>query len=440
MSIAKLPVQGPEDLLSYIPHALGYWPEESLVCVTLGRSRVGATLRLDLPRARSRAALASYARQAASYLRSDGSADGVLAAVFTAEAWARGAAPPHRRLLDALTGALADAGLPIRDAWYLGPAAWRNYDCEDAECCPWPGRPLEDITGSRLSAELVYRGSSYEPDAAAAARTGSRALPADEAGRVAAAAAEYRKQIGTGWAEEQQFSAALLVWESLLGRTLPEPNASAVPDTATAGFLLASLDSVAVRDTVLVQAATGLLAAAAGARGCGLPGGPARAAEAVLPAGFAGPAPGADAPGGQAATGPVPGAVPGSAPGSSAGERKTGGKRQEQRPAALAAQYGAVLVGESLVRPDWERLERADRLLALLASCPGTDGRAAALTMRSWIEWCRGRGSRADALLAEALQAAPGYRLAVLLRELLSTGHLCAWARDRELAWQRASG
>jgi hypothetical protein len=38
------------DLISLIGHSLGYWPHESLVCISLQTNRMGATLRLDLPR------------------------------------------------------------------------------------------------------------------------------------------------------------------------------------------------------------------------------------------------------------------------------------------------------------------------------------------------------------------------------------------------------
>ncbi|BCW05983.1 DUF4192 family protein [Arthrobacter sp. NtRootA1] len=44
-----LTVKDPADLLSFIGHTLGFWPQESLVCITLDKDKVGATLRIDLP-------------------------------------------------------------------------------------------------------------------------------------------------------------------------------------------------------------------------------------------------------------------------------------------------------------------------------------------------------------------------------------------------------
>ena len=44
-----LRITGPEDILGFIPHSFGYWPENSLVAMTMQGKRLGATLRVDLP-------------------------------------------------------------------------------------------------------------------------------------------------------------------------------------------------------------------------------------------------------------------------------------------------------------------------------------------------------------------------------------------------------
>ncbi|MDF2050720.1 DUF4192 family protein [Arthrobacter sp. Cr_A7] len=46
----KLTITTPSDVLSFIGHTLGFWPQESLVCITLDENSIGATLRIDLPR------------------------------------------------------------------------------------------------------------------------------------------------------------------------------------------------------------------------------------------------------------------------------------------------------------------------------------------------------------------------------------------------------
>ncbi|MFD5277614.1 DUF4192 family protein [Pseudarthrobacter sp. NPDC058362] len=46
----KLAIKTPPDVLSFIGHTLGFWPKESLVCITLNENSISATLRIDMPR------------------------------------------------------------------------------------------------------------------------------------------------------------------------------------------------------------------------------------------------------------------------------------------------------------------------------------------------------------------------------------------------------
>ncbi|WP_230011839.1 DUF4192 family protein, partial [Microbacterium sp. Bi128] len=162
-----LRITGPEDILGFIPHSLGYWPEDSLVAMTLQGKRLGATLRVDLPvpggGSGRRDMLAGFARNVVAYLQADDAADGSLLAFFTdAEAGAdtqtdsAGDGHAWADLLKELELALEAAGLPVRDAWIIGTEFWRNADCSDPECCGMPGRPVEQIRNSRLNAEMVY--------------------------------------------------------------------------------------------------------------------------------------------------------------------------------------------------------------------------------------------------------------------------------------------
>jgi hypothetical protein len=77
-----LTIKTPADVLSFVGHTLGFWPHESLVCITLDANRVGATLRVDLP---NREGGLGYARTVADYLAHDAGAASVLFAVCTSE-------------------------------------------------------------------------------------------------------------------------------------------------------------------------------------------------------------------------------------------------------------------------------------------------------------------------------------------------------------------
>ncbi|MDR6416880.1 DUF4192 family protein [Pseudarthrobacter sulfonivorans] len=69
------------DLVSLIGHSLGYWPHESLVCISLQNNRMGATLRLDLPTTPDHAHM--YARKVGGCLSSDKDATAAVLANFT---------------------------------------------------------------------------------------------------------------------------------------------------------------------------------------------------------------------------------------------------------------------------------------------------------------------------------------------------------------------
>lgn len=458
---ARVSFKTPEDVLGYIPHGLGYWPAESLVVITMEGTRFGATLRLDLPVAgmdTGRRPARSFAQAVAEYLAADASADGSLMALYTLRPWAHPARPPLGNVVKTLSAVLSDAGKPIRDGWLIGGDHWRNYFCSDTSCCPWPGYPNSRITESSANAEMVYRGSSYAlslKDAvelavpAAAGRNGPLPNP-----QVAAESEKYRILLGSSWLNEAQFGAALGVWRRAIGSGPPV----GVTDDAAAGYLLASLDCKSIRDAVIVLASVAHRVALDGARGHGLLHRDPDAADPVTPVGFvdtADPGPGRPS---LAAVRPVPcGPAPESlakilpvslskpANGKPATVNRVTGKPVDGNPvggkaylAEAANEFGRILIGDSDAEPDWRTLDNAYQLLSQLLKVSDAGASPALLTILAWMEWARGRGSRADAFLERCLDIAPDYQLAVLLRQLLSRGYLNSWARRRRQAWHPA--
>lgn len=400
-----LTVRSPEDILGFIPHSLGYWPSSSLVAMTLQGTRLGATLRLDLPGPDVLANPAGFADTVRRYLEADKDADGALLAIFTSNG---GTAGPfgYAKLLCGLQSALDGAGMPVRDAWYVGDEYWRDAYCLDPACCPLPGRPVQQIRDSALNAEMVFRGSSVGPKPeerpAATVPVSSLHLTA-----VREAEAAWSAQLDLRRASRPQFDAILALWAALLKRPQGQPW---LPDAERDGFLRASLLVPAWRDAVLMMAAAGRRAAEAGARqfdifrdDCLL--------EPVLPQeGLLGP--------------------------DVAGEALPCGTPDQGQPDARIPGYGDVLMGVKPAVPDWESLNALDLVLDQLAASGGPAA-AASLTGRGWIAWCRGRGSYSAAYLKQALEEEPGYRLAGLLLEVVRRGTICGWAARREAAWQK---
>lgn len=440
-----LKISGPEDILGFIPHSLGYWPANSVVAMTMQGPRLGATLRVDLPEPGRyrRPALASFARAVAGYLEADRDADGSLLAIFTGQPAGepRDRAPDRvtgsvpgsvtDRALDRLVGELESAldavGLPVRDAWVVGERYWRNAHCQDPACCAPPGRPVDEIRDSVLNAELVFRGSRVGAAPGTAAPGG---LPEEARPEVLAAERRWEREFSGRARGRAQLNAVLDVW----GRVLGPAGTGRLPD-GLAGYLRASLCVAAWRDAVLVMAAAGRAAAIAGMEDFGLldgrPGRPRGAAPLPDFEDFAAPVPS------RAAAGVRRTPAPGSAPAGPAVAVPCSGDVPGVPGGGAVPGYGEVLLGLEPEIPDWARLGGLDRILQQLANSGGGEARAAALTARGWIEWCRGRGSYAAALYGEAAVEQPGYRLAELLGELARRGTLCGWAARKESAWQK---
>lgn len=395
-----LTINGPEDILGFIPHSLGYWPADSLVAVTMQGKRLGATLRVDLPRPDGLRNPGDFARMVGDYLQADDSADGTLLMFFTNDGWLD-SDDGYRPLLAALEAALGSAAMPVRDAWYVGDTHWRNVYCTDPGCCPLPGRSVDEIRDSRLNAEMVFRGSSVgapPADRLGGERTGEAG---HEDPSVVAAEHRWLAEFSCRRGSRQQFEGVLDIWQHAL---------QAVPGTGLAAalkaFLRASLCVPAWRDAVLVMTAAGRAAAARGAEEFGI-----FDDVSVLPS-----------------VRPSVGDMP------QKGTENGSSRRLDDGP---VAGYGEALLGLSPIVPDWAGMKRLEQVLLQLSWAGGGEATAAALTARGWIEWCRGRGSFADALLNQALVEQNGYRLAELMSEVVGRGTICGWAGRREAAWQK---
>ncbi|MFP5313641.1 MAG: DUF4192 family protein, partial [Actinomycetes bacterium] len=426
----RLTVRAPEDILGYIPHSLGYWPASSLVAMTLHGTRLGATLRLDLPGPETGTDSATYARAVRRYLESDQEADGALLAVFTTDA-AIIPPLPCGHLLAAVQKALDQAGMPVRSAWLVGGKYWRDASCTDAGCCPFPGRPVQEIKDSMLNAEMVYRGSSVGP----APGTGSAPAPAVPGTHLAAVL-----EAQDGWEEKLAgqsrsragFNSVLDFWEVLLAGSAAWPW---TPDAGRDAFLRATLLCPTWRDAVMVMAAAGRDAAEAGAEQFGVLDDDG-ADAAGMPLGQLPLLPPPLAPAGQRRATRATGTATGkstsaavrklhperrrnqdAAQGGGQGGTRRAGQGSGQRPdrhirrlrGRTPAGYGEVMMGVAPDVPDWAGLDNLDRILAELA-VPGGPAAAAPLTLRGWVAWCRGRGSYAADYFRQALEADPEYR------------------------------
>jgi hypothetical protein len=164
-------ISDPGEIAASLPALLGFRPRESVVLISLsGGRRVGLTVRGDLPPPEGEAgAVAELART----VRTDGPGAVLLVVVSEApdvperaggRAGDGGAAGlPHRGVVHQLVVALAEDGVPVREALLVRAGRWWSYECPRACCAPGAGTPLPDGV-SVLEAASVATGVVIERD------------------------------------------------------------------------------------------------------------------------------------------------------------------------------------------------------------------------------------------------------------------------------------
>ena len=236
MIMEKLTITTPSDVLSFIGHTLGFWPQESLVCITLNENSIGATLRIDLPRQPGQEL--PYARTVAHYLTSDTAATAILFAVYTSESTQPGQTrrPYGAGTIAALTGVLAEQGITIRDGLFVGDETFSPYDGEPGTSL---ALPVNSTQTSAINAEFIYRGSYIEP-------TDRITLPTTgQAAAKAAAVERYMETIRsqpTGTALQQ----GRKLWSDIL-------DSKTFPSDDDCHALVAHLQFPAIRDRLIAD-------------------------------------------------------------------------------------------------------------------------------------------------------------------------------------------
>lgn len=230
----KLTITTPSDVLSFIGHTLGFWPQESLVCITLKENSIGATLRIDLPRQPGQEL--PYARTVAHYLTSDTTATSILFAVYTSETTHPGQTKPHAGTIAALTGVLAEQGITIRDGLFVGEETFSPYDGEHGTSL---ALPVSSTQTSAINAEFIYRGSLIEP-------TDRITLPTTSQAQAKATAVEHHMEN----IQAQPADAALLQGRKLWADMLDSQDFPADDDCHA---LVANLQFPAIRDRLIAD-------------------------------------------------------------------------------------------------------------------------------------------------------------------------------------------
>lgn len=370
--------KGPRELLAYVPYRLGYRPQDSIVLVGLRppRGRVGLVVRVEVADLAEPDHGPQLARSVVGHLAADGAQHVVLVLYCDDPPRADGTGSARAR---AAVEHCRDAVEPVHgpaDVWVVSPSGWFALGCDEPDCCPPGGRPLRELESSEVGAHMVLAGNALADSREEALRIPRAGVDARR--RAARAGRRVRERAlaagadatGTGDAVARRVE-ALDAWRdavALVARDEPGDPASG-PTATELGRLGAGLESIPVRDAVLVSL------------------------------------------------------VPGT--GDLADRTVRGGDVDAGTGVAIAAIVDPV----AGLAPDPDVTGPARAVLeAVVAHVPRGRG-TPALTLLALVAWWHGDGSRAAQRLEEALAQDPTYRLALLLASALDAGVPPGWVR-----------
>ncbi|MEV0603896.1 DUF4192 domain-containing protein [Streptomyces sp. NPDC050315] len=187
-SETQVTLRSPAELADALPYLLGFYPDDSIVLVTLHgeRSRFGGRVRLGIPADTDQ--WPAVADQLADCLITSGRERGTpprgiiafLCQDPSAAETGREVKDRLRPLAQRLRTACGSRDVPVMEALCLSNGRYWSYVCPDERCCPADGTPLALPGTSVMAAAAAYagvqvRGSLKEMEARLAPLTGRRA-------------------------------------------------------------------------------------------------------------------------------------------------------------------------------------------------------------------------------------------------------------------------
>lgn len=152
-ALPRIRLRTPAEIVAAVPYLLGFHPEESLVMLGLrGRSRsVCLTLRVDLPPAAARSALAA---QVTAHLEHAGATE-ILLLVATERAAADSG---EVELVAAVRTEAAGRRMALSEGLWLRAGRWGSLTCAGPACCPATGQAVDPVAVTELAAVSVVLG------------------------------------------------------------------------------------------------------------------------------------------------------------------------------------------------------------------------------------------------------------------------------------------
>ena len=162
MDIPELVIAGPDSIVASIPHIIGFIPQDSLVVIWLRHGCVRLTMRIDLPAAQD-----SPLPLVETVLAHRAPGDEVILCIMSAVGDSvRDSARdlPFSGLMSMLLARLGETDSQVRDALHAAGDRWWSYLCDEHECCPAAGTPIDRGIAEGVAARFALVGAARFPD------------------------------------------------------------------------------------------------------------------------------------------------------------------------------------------------------------------------------------------------------------------------------------
>lgn len=371
-SASNFSLASPEEVLAYIPHALGFYPRNAVVLLIMQGKGLAATLRVDLPAAEGSSDLvAQWADQLVQLVHKVPDATAVFAAVYTGQApTGNHDSLPRHELVERLAPELVRSGIQVRDAWFVGTIRWHSYFCLSENCCPSEGCDLPDLALTETHLRMVVAGSAPEDQLWDGTGIAEWENKNEVRSNLDILAAEFSGSVPR--------ESLIKDWARLLDEDPVVAERRLRTDDVLCASLLLSLNDRMIRDILPYLAGRGTL----------------QAFEALKEV-----------------------------------SRGVEFGRASQ-------DFSDFLLGTAACTPDWDRLERLWFFCRDLLGVAEREETSALLCLLGWVNWAKGKGSSALKLFGTALANDPDYRLAQLMAKLLESGEMPSWVADPARAWR----
>ena len=227
-------LRSPADLVAATPYLLGFHPADSMVVVGFRDDRLTFVARGDLP------APDTPPETAASSLLDLVSRQDVDAIVLVGY----GPRPALDPLVDALDRLADQRALSVRDVLRVDSGRWWSLRCEDADCCPPDGTPV-DHTSHEICARLAFEGLAAAP--ARRDREREVAPVGDPAPALARAGARF-KTLLSGLRKRERAGAVLTEGKEAVRAAISRYAGGKVLDDDEVAWLGVLLCAIPVRD------------------------------------------------------------------------------------------------------------------------------------------------------------------------------------------------